>query len=222
MLFMAEMPERGKFEIRGQERLSAPDEVDLWCWKEGKMEIVEEIEHKSIAVREETIGAFWKSSGPKRYREIPDGEVHIFPLSNEEGCAQRRGRVVENKSPNVAFAAKTGMQPRLRETYEGLSTFEFGFSEKDEKRVELVRQYIETEGCERVPPKELSKSWWDLGMDISPERSSEASERSLRQDLDLESQKPMVEIPLKSTVQVNVDETSPITTDEAMRERREI
>ena len=203
MLFRAEVREKEKFEIKSGERLSAPDEVDLWAWtKDGKMEVV-----KGIALREETIGAFWiGKTRLKRYPDIADGEMHIFPAGKEEAYSERTGKVVENRGPNVAFAAKTGMQPRLRETYESLNTFEFKFSEKDERRVELVRQYIEREGFERMPPKKLPTSWRDFGMDIR----SEENGRRLSRDLDLESQTPMVEIPLKtSPIEVSVDETSP-------------
>ena len=117
------------------------------------MEVVKKLEYRNIALRKETLGAFWAgNSSPKREPDIADGEVHIFPAGKEEAYSQRKGKVLENRGLSVAFVAKTGMQPQLRETYESLNNFDFKFSEKDERRVELVRQYIERESCERVPP----------------------------------------------------------------------
>lgn len=94
MLFRTEMRERENSDIKSRERLSAPDEVDLWAGKkDGKMEVVKELEYKSIALRVETAGGFWAgNSSPKRYPDIADGEVHISLLVRRKHIHSARAK----------------------------------------------------------------------------------------------------------------------------------
>lgn len=209
MLFKADMPDRPKFEVRCQSKLSAPEEQDLWCWRRENEEMVIQaaLPHIAIARRDEALEARFKRDRPRAWGEVPEGEAHILPVGENEVVAVHSGKIV--KKPMLEEDTEDRgrmMDARLKKTYDKLRTFDLSLSVKDKTRLDLVRQYIAKEGCEKTPPK-LTQSW-TFDLDAPSEPTSPSSERVLNQALDLESQTQLVEMPLK-TLTVHSSTNSP-------------
>ena len=133
MLFMAELEEKPKFVL--EEALSprrAPAEKWLWSWVPNKPSL--------------TINAHI----PEHiFERIPEVTVQIKPANHEEGVKTERGRDIVSHLEEPSCFLECGCPWSDRDGLHRCNTTRPGWnvhlSKKDQRRLDLVRQYIETQ-----------------------------------------------------------------------------